>query len=122
MFSEDPPILRNTAIAAVLLASIGFAAYSYFFAPTEIPEELQDYRIALESNQNALSERLATQVWQSADWHDQVFTSLSRMKVAQQGLTNDWSEEVGEQELASNTELIEVKEQEIIEAYLAEIT
>jgi len=122
VFSEDPPILRNTAIAAVLLASIGFAAYSYYFGQTEIPEELQDYRVALESNQNALSERLATQVWQSPDWHDQVFTSLTRMKVAHQGLANDWSEEVGEQELASNTELIKANEQEIIDAYLAEIT
>lgn len=121
MFSEDPPILRYTALAAVLVASIGFGAYSYFFAQVEEPEELRGYRIALDTNSNALGERLASRDWKSLDWHDQVFTGLDRMRTASKGLSEDWSEEVGQEQIVANTGLIASREQEILKAYLAEI-
>lgn len=121
MFSEDPPILRNSAIAAVLLVSVGFGIYSYLVGTAEEPQELQDLRLVLEGNESSLRGRLESPDWRSVVWHDQVFTGLNRMKNADAEMAETWSEEVGEEDLVTNAALVTVKEAAVLEAYLKEI-
>ena len=121
MFSEDPPILRNMAIASVLLASVGFGVYSYLSGPAEEPQELQDLRLVLEGNENSLRGRLETPDWRSEVWHDQVFTGLARMQTANFKMDETWSEEVGEEGLAVNAELVTDQEAAVLQAYLEKI-
>ena len=121
MFSEDPPVLRNTAIAAVLLASVGFGVYSYLSGPVEEPQELQDLRLALEGNENSLRGQLETPDWGSEVWHDQVYTGLNRMKSAYLNMQDDWAEEVGETDLDAYSNNVTIKEEEVLNAYLEEI-
>ncbi len=93
MFSPDPPILRNTAIAAVLMASIGFGAYNYFFAgAVEIPQELQDLQNAQFASKNTVRLQLEDPRWESDDWHEQIYTAFNRSKLANADIQGNWAD------------------------------
>jgi serine/threonine protein kinase len=92
MFSVDPPVLRYTAIAAVLMASIGFGAYNYLSGPVELARELLDLQNVVFANENTLREQLADPKWSSEDWHQQIKTSFNRYKLASSDIQTNWAD------------------------------
>ncbi len=122
MFSEDPPILRNTAIVAVLLGSIGFGVYSlYFTGPIEIPEELQVQLDQQQKSRITLNDRLQNENWESDEWHKQINESLTNMKRATYVVSQDWKEFESPENLEKMQKEVADIEKKILEAYLAKI-
>ncbi len=130
MFSEDPPILRYTAIAAVLLGSIGFGAYTYFFSgPAVVDPELQKLRLALQSNQTLIADRLKEPNWESPDWHAQLGQAINRLKLAGTDMLQNWSGELTPVELEGNeaegiksiSEDLKARQGMILDTYLDKI-
>lgn len=122
MFSEDPPYLRNAAIAAVLTLSVGFGVYQQFFRAAEvIPEEFTEYMTSYTSADGNISSRLKAADWQSKNWHDAIETGINQMSLASitmmeqypDFLDAEWEENAGAE--------ISGKRAEILQAYLGQI-
>lgn len=91
LFSEDPPYFRYAAIAAVLVASVGFGAYNFLVGPAELPAEFQEWEGLYTSAEQRLidavgspDQTLATkkESWrfEAEDWREETLRqSLARM-------------------------------------------
>lgn len=123
MFSEDPPYFRYAAIAAVLVASIGFGVYQQFFREAEvIPEEFTAYMTSYNSANRDISSRLAAADWQSANWHRAIETSINQMALANIKMSEDYPDYVAEDWEASAAAEISGTRTEIMEAYLGQVS
>ncbi len=122
MFSEDPPVLRNTAIAVVLLASIGFGAYQTFYGGDEKANpELVALQAERQQTQTILESTLNRNDWKSIEWHQDINKSFKALGKANLVLQEDWTDDLAPEELDNLDVDIEKRKQDIIGAYLNKI-
>ncbi len=134
MFSEDPPYFRYAAIAAVLVASIGFGVYNFMYGGEEIPEEYQQLAGRLDASKGFLREELGeldinvavlqadpTNDWnfESQDWRESIRLNLRRAGLADIELSGKFSDYYQHGE-GSDPDIARWK-QRVLEIYLAEI-
>jgi serine/threonine protein kinase/formylglycine-generating enzyme required for sulfatase activity len=122
MFSEDPPYLRYSAIAAVLVLSIGFGVYQQFFrAAEELPEEFTEYMTSYTSANGNINSRLSSPDFDSDGWHSGIELALNRMSFANIKMQDEYAEYLDEgwEEVAKNE--IQDKRLEVMSVYLDKI-
>lgn len=121
MFSEDAPILTYAAVAAVLVASIGFGAYTYFFGVEEIPKEFTDRDGRLTALKTDLNTSLGQdrRNFSSEDWRNTVRERLFQIRGLDLTLTENWADyyEFG----AEGDPEIEDLQNLVLDAYLEEV-
>ncbi|MDZ7685032.1 MAG: serine/threonine-protein kinase [Gammaproteobacteria bacterium] len=113
MFSEGLPVFRYAAVAAVLIASVGFGVYNFFYGTEELPKEYQQLTSRLDGSKSVLKDELgplgesvdalrrgevtlnnSTINWNfsSADWRDSIRVNLSRLRGLDLELKEKFSE------------------------------
>lgn len=124
MFSEDPPYFRYASIAALILISIGFGAYSLLREADQVPQELTNLQGILNANMNNLSERLGrlenepmrdNWSFNSSEWREEVDRSLTRIVIADRELRETFPD------YYVADPRIDQWKQRVLDAYLAEI-
>ena len=121
MFSEDPPILRFTAIAAVLLASVGFGAYTFFFGATELDPVLQELLDDRKAYENTVVDRLGNPAWTSNQWHDQLKAALNGLETVTSEISENWAESLPEEDLEAQSADYDKVETRVLTDYLAKV-
>lgn len=126
MFSEDPPVLRYVAIAAVLIASIGFGVYTAIYGGAEVPVYLTNLQGRLNADKNNLESRLgkletplnpATFRFESDDWRGEIRQSLGRVRAVDLELQEQFAEEW---DLPPDP-TIDLWKRRVLDAYLLEV-
>ncbi len=108
IFSEDPPYFRYAAVAAVLVASIGFGVYTMMFGGEEIPPEYTALQGRLQADKNDLSNRLGNLGqpitssrgnwnFQSQEWREGIRTNLNRARAVDLELREQFADYYGEE-------------------------
>jgi serine/threonine protein kinase len=122
MFSEDPPYFRYSAIAALLVVSIGFGVYQQFFkAAVVLPEGFTQYMTSYESAKSNIRSRLLTAEFSSANWRDAVDKSLSQMTLANIEMTSEFGEYLDEDWEDVYVKDISEYQEDVLESYLKRI-
>ena len=122
MFSEDPPYFRYAAIAAVLVASVGFGVYQQFFrAVEEIPEEFTQYMTSYTSANGNISSRLTATDFGSDSWHEGIEVGINQMALANLSMLEEYPEYLEEEWETTSSVEIENTRTKIMETYLTEI-
>lgn len=125
MFSEDPPWLRNLAIAAVLLLSVGIGTYSFFHTKS-VPAELLTLQGQMSADKDNLQQRLAEVApdgrlvldrakWKfaSQDWRGEIRQSLTRLRMNNALLRDKWHKPMDP--------AVDEWKMLVLDAYLAEV-
>ena len=122
MFSKDPPYLRYTAIAALLVVSIGFGLYQQFFKTAEVlPEEFTEYMTSYESAKSSIRSRLASPEFSSVNWRDGLDTSLNQMTFANIEMMDTYSEYLEEDWAQEAEKEINERKEAIMNKYIERI-
>lgn len=119
MFSLDPPYLRYAGIASVILASVGFAAYSAMNVK-EKPDDLIAYEDGKAAALATLAAAKNTQDWNSDVWHDRVSQSVAQWRYANNEIAanEDWVEDF---QLDVTEDNLKVEIQNVAKVYLDKI-
>ena len=122
MFSEDPPYFRYAAIAAVLVASIGFGIYQQLYGGAEqLPEEFTSLQGAYSASGRTINERVREPNVHSADWQNQIEVALNRMSLLKIELQEQFPEYLDEGFEAEAQKTIHEQQLKVMNAYLQEV-
>ncbi|MBV1878622.1 MAG: protein kinase [Pseudomonadales bacterium] len=122
LFSEDPPYFRYAAIAAILIASVGFGIYQQLKEVEVAPDEFVEAQGRFEAYQRNIDDRLGDNIRLSQDnWHSEVKVNLERLSVMRGRLEKEWPQWLEEGWVEDAEQDVEKYQLGVMNGYLGQI-